>query len=95
MKQLQDKLQVLTVLGKRYIVLIVIIVFAAMYGFLIYTSSQQAERQPSEVEITTRFQGVKRPKVDESVARQLTQLEDQNIEIQTLFEAARSNPFAE
>lgn len=95
MKDLQQKLLSLTALVKRYVVVLVMVIFGGMYGFLIYTSSQQAERQPSEVEISNKFQGAKRPKLDESIAQQLTQLEDQNIEIQTLFEEARSNPFAE
>lgn len=94
-KKLTNKLQLLLALLKRYIVIIVIILFGAMYGYLIYTSGQEAARQPSESKVNEQFQGTSRPKLDESIANQLHELETQNIEVKSLFDEARDNPFSE
>ncbi|MDQ3123946.1 MAG: hypothetical protein M3Q14_04680 [bacterium] len=80
---------------RQYTVLIVIIIFSAMYGYLLYTSGKLAQEEPSEVNISEKFQGAKRPKIDESVAQQLSGLEEQNIQIKGIFDQARNNPFSE
>jgi hypothetical protein len=95
LKKLTDKLLQLLVLFKRYKVLVVLVLFGSMYGYLIYTSGQQAARQPSETKINEQFQGVSSPKLDKNVAQQLYELESQNIEIKSLFDEARNNPFSE
>lgn len=95
MKDLKSLLQKILIAAKRYAVMLCFIIFAAMYGYLAYASGQQAAQEPSEAEISERFKGVKRPKVDESAAATLQRLEDQSIEVQALFNDARSNPFAE
>jgi hypothetical protein len=95
MQRIMPYLQKLVSLLKRNVVLICIVIFGSMYGFLIYTSSKVASQVPSESKVNEQFQGVSSPKVDEDVANQLLLLEDQNIEVKTLFDAARENPFAE
>lgn len=95
MDRIKPQLQKLTTLLKQYVVLICIVIFGSMYGFLIYTSGKLAERTPSEAKVSEQFQGSSRPRLDESVAQKLIELQDQNIEVKTLFEEARQNPFAE
>ena len=95
MKRITDLLKNLLVFGRRYIVLVVIVLFGAMYGYLIYTSGQEAAKLPSEAKINEQFQGVSRPKINQQVAEQLYELESQNIEVKTLFDEARNNPFSE
>lgn len=95
MDKLQAQLQKITGYFRRYVVIICFLIFGAMYGYLIYTSGQQVASEPSEDQISTQFTGAKRPKVDEDAAETLVRLQDQNIEVQTLFNDARNNPFAE
>lgn len=95
MKDLQAKLQIASAFLRRFMTLIVIVIFAAMYGYLIVTSGRQASQQPAEAQVNEKFQGVSRPKIDEAVAERLKQLEDQNIETKAIFEEARNNPFSE
>jgi hypothetical protein len=95
MKKITIQLQNMLAVLKRNVVLICFLIFGAMYGFLIYTSGQLAAKYPSEVKVNEQFQGASRPKLDESIARQLTELQDQNIEVKALFDEARQNPFAE
>lgn len=80
---------------RRYLVLICIVGFGTMYGFLIMTAGKQAELEPSQSQIQNAYKKVARPKIDESAANKLRELESRNIEIQSIFEQARNNPFSE
>jgi hypothetical protein len=95
MNKITPIIQKILLASKRYIVVICILIFGAMYAFLIYTSGKLASQTPSETKVNEKFQGVSRPKLDESIAQQLEELEDQNIEVRALFDDARENPFAE
>lgn len=95
MKKAQESLLKALNSLKKYTVILVVVIFGAMYGLLINTSSQFAKQEPTQVEIDEKFQGASRPKIDEAAARKLTELQAQNIEIQTLFNEARNNPFSE
>ncbi|MDQ3065493.1 MAG: hypothetical protein M3Q36_04470 [bacterium] len=94
-----DKLitQLKPIIGKfkRYGGLILMVIFSIMYGVLIYNSNKLAQEQPSETKINEKFQGAKRPKIDDRVAEQLSGLEEQNIQIKGIFDQARKNPFSE
>ncbi|MFZ1324318.1 MAG: hypothetical protein WAQ57_04145 [Candidatus Saccharimonadales bacterium] len=80
---------------RRYVVIICFVIFGAMYGYLVFTSSNQAARNPSDAEINERLQASKRTKLDDSAAKALQELSDQSVEIQSLFDDARNNPFSE
>jgi hypothetical protein len=95
MKNILLPLQKILGTFRQYIVILCIVIFGVMYGFLIYTSGKLASQTPSESKINEKFQGASRPKLDEAVADQLLELEDQNIEVKALFDEARENPFAE
>jgi Tfp pilus assembly protein PilO len=90
-----NQLQKVTVLAKKYIVIIVALIFGIMYGFLILASSQQAQNKPPEGMVLDQVNAAERPSIDESAAATLKQLRDQNIEVKALFEEARNNPFSE
>ncbi|MBA2279096.1 hypothetical protein H0V99_01480 [Candidatus Saccharibacteria bacterium] len=90
-KQLHELLPKL----KHYVPLLCILAFGVMYSYLLYTSGKLVKQEPSEFKIGQVYQGTPRPKIDAEVAKKLNDLQDQNIEVQTLFENARNNPFAE
>lgn len=89
------KLQPVLDFGRRYIVLIIIVAVGLVYGFLIYSSGKIAQQQPSQVKVTERYQGAKRPKIDQVIVKRLTELKDNNIQFQALIDGARQNPFSE
>lgn len=80
---------------KRYGLVIAVAAIGATYGYLVLTAGQQADLRPSDQEIANELLGSTRPKLDDSSANKLLQLEAQNIEIQAIFNEARQNPFAE
>jgi len=94
-KQLPKKLLPLLGKARRYLVMIFIIFFVGLYGFLVLRINTLASSEPSEDQVTEKLQTVKRPKIDQAAVDKMQQLEDQNIEVKTLFEQARKDPFSE
>lgn len=80
---------------KKYVVFIFIILVLSVYGYLVFHISSLAKAEPDESAITERLKTVQRPKIDKDALNKVQQLEDQNIQVQTLFQQARENPFTE
>lgn len=78
-----------------YLWLITLVLFVAAYSFLLVRINTLTAAKPSDESISERLKTVPRPRIDERAADKMQQLEDQNVKIQTLFNEARKNPFAE
>ena len=63
--------------------------------FLVIRINQLTTKEPTEAQISDKLQTVTRPKLDQSVLNRIQQLQDQNVEVKSLFDNARSNPFNE
>lgn len=79
----------------RYMKLIFIVVLLAMYGFLVFRINTLTGAEPSDEAIAEKLQTVQRPKIDKSAVEKIQQLQDNSSEVQSLFQAARDNPFHE
>ncbi len=95
MKEILGKIQPIFESLQRYSVTIAIVIVGAVYGYLIYTSSTLVQVEPSDAEVTERYQGTKRPKLDPVIAEKISELQDNNISFQALIDDARNNPFTE
>lgn len=80
---------------RRYAVFIFFIILLGIFGFLIFRINQFSGAEPSDDAVEEKLQSVQRPKVDQSVLDKIQQLQDQNIQVQSLFDQARNNPFNE
>lgn len=80
---------------KRYASFTVIISFLLVYAFLVLRINLLNRREPSDDAVTDKLQSVQRPKIDKDVLNKIQALEDQNVQVQTLFKQARDNPFSE
>lgn len=80
---------------KRYMVFIFIIVILLTYSFVVFKINTFSRSEPSEDAVLEKLQTVKRPKLDQTAVQKLEDLEDQNVEVQTIFQDARNNPFTE
>ncbi len=97
-KQITDilaKLGPTLVFVKRYLTFGVVIAFLCIYSFLIYRVNNLANREPSEANVTDVLKAIPRPKVDKTVVNKIQQLQAQNVEVKSLFDQARKNPFSE
>lgn len=94
-QKIQPIIVKLTGAAKRYSIIIFIIIFGALYGYLVYTAGQQAELEPSQKQISDAYTGISRPQLDAAIADKLRSLESSNVDVQTIFNDARNNPFSE
>ena len=88
----QQIMQFVRKLG-RYSLVMFIVFVAAIYGFIsfqIYSlSSSELDSANVQSQVTTLT-----PHIDEAVVKQLQNLKDNSVNVQTLFNKARQNPFA-
>lgn len=94
-QQLLGPIQQAVTLIRKHVFLICVVLFAAMYGYLLFQIDTLNNAQPSTDAAAQTASSTKRLVVDKTAAAKMSQLEDQNIEIKSLFEQARSNPFQE
>lgn len=79
----------------RYGGILFFVLVAGVYGFVILRISSLSNVQPSADQVTTQAKSTAVPKIDEKVVQQLEALEDNSVNVQTLFDQARDNPFQE
>ncbi len=94
-KQLSSKVAPILKKVNKYRILIFILCLAFVFGFLLIKINSYAQIEPTEDAVAEKLTTVQRPKIDEKALERIKQLEDQNIEVQTIFKQARDNPFSE
>lgn len=90
-----NKISPLVSFLKRYTVLIFILGFLGVYAYLVVRVNTLVQTEPTAAQLTDKLKDIKRTKIDQSVIKSIEQLQDQNIEVKSLFEHARDNPFSE
>jgi hypothetical protein len=77
----------------RYSAIMFFLLIAIAYGFLVLRINSLVNIQPSQSDIDAQSKTPAVPRVDPKVAEQLQNLEDNSVNVQTLFDQARNNPF--
>jgi hypothetical protein len=77
-----------------YIPIIFFVVIALVYGLVLLRIGMLAGAQPSDADVSSKVSQLT-PHIDKSAAEQLQSLENNNVNVQTLFDQARANPFGE
>jgi hypothetical protein len=95
LKDLSSKVQPVVAFLKRYTKFIYFIAMLLAATFLVFRINQLSNVQPSDDAITEKLQTVQRPRLDADALQKIQQLQDQNVQVQSLFEQARNNPFSE
>ena len=95
LKDIPTKLAPVGLFLRRYVVLIFILAFLAIYGFLVIRINMLSSAEPDDDAITEKLTSVQQTKIDQTSIDKITQLQEQNVEVQTLFQQARDNPFVE
>ncbi len=98
MKQLQDvlnKLKPALRFIKRYAVFIFVMLLFGIFGFFVLRINQYSRIDPTDDAVQEKLQAVQRPQVDQSALDKIQQLQDQNVQVHSLFDRARQNPFNE
>ncbi len=95
LKKLPEKIVPYLAKIRRYSVIIFILAVLSGFGFLVYRIGVLTQAEPSPEAISEKLVNVRRPKVDPDALQKIQELQDQNVTVQSLFQAARDNPFEE
>lgn len=93
--ELQKHLYKLITLAKKYAVFLFIITFLGIYVYQVNHIGHLIEDEPPQSAVDDKLKPVSQLKIDEKSIKQITDLESHNIEVKTLFDQARQNPFTE
>ncbi len=80
---------------RRYKTFIFIIGLLTIYGFLVLRINTLNSREPNDDDITAKLKTVSRPKIDQTIVDKIQQLQDNSVQVKSLFNSARNNPFQE
>lgn len=80
---------------RRYRITIFIVAFLSVYGFLVIKINGFINSEPPADALSQQLQTVKQLRIDQNAIDNILKLEEQNIEVQSLFKQARENPFTE
>jgi hypothetical protein len=80
---------------RRYAIVLFLLLVAAVYGFLLLHIGNLHNVQPGSVDSSQQTTAAATPHIDPKLVKQLQQLQDNSVNVKTLFDQARSNPFLE
>ena len=78
---------------KPYAGVALFLLFAGVYGFLLVRINALSSPSIDDSEVLTQAKAT--PRINAKDAQQLEKLEDNSVNVQTLFEQGRKNPFQE
>ncbi|PID32484.1 hypothetical protein CR970_00200 [Candidatus Saccharibacteria bacterium] len=94
-KNIKQSVRPIVNFGRTYLPFAFFVAFGILCMFLVYQINSYASVEPTEDEIAEQLKVIQRPHIDDELVVKIQQLQDQNIEVRTLFEQARNNPFSE
>lgn len=92
---LTEKISILVTTIKRFRFIFAFVIFSIMYSHILIRVNTINGEQPSEKKIQDQTMTAPRTQVDPKLVQKIISLEEQNVQIKTLFNQARNNPFAE
>src|SRR5688500_3966536 len=95
LKSIKSQVQKLLKLEARHAAFLVIMIILAVYLITVWKIGQLATAEPSAEDQANAQTTGKLLRVDEAAIKQIQELEHRNINIQSLFNEARKNPFLE
>jgi hypothetical protein len=81
--------------ARKYSFIMFIVFVASVYGFVLFRINSLSSVQPSDESISSQVQAAQVPKIDQNVVAQLKSLQDNSVNVQSLFDKARTSPFQE
>jgi hypothetical protein len=94
-QDLTDKAAAVLRRVQRYSVPLFLVFVALIYGFIVLQINTLSNAQPSEDAVTSQVQADRITHIDPAIVKQLQSLQDNSVNVKTLFNQARANPFQE
>ena len=95
LKDISKRITPLLAKLQRYATFIFIVGFLFIYVFLVIRINLLNRQEPSDDAVSEKLKTVQRPKIDKDTLTKIQELQDQNVDVQSLFKQARDNPFSE
>jgi hypothetical protein len=93
--KLLPKLQPYIAFVRKYAMFLFIVALLGVYGFLVQRIGHFIQDEPAQSAIDSKLKPVNQLKIDQDAIKKITDLESQNVEVKSLFEQVRQNPFTE
>jgi hypothetical protein len=94
LKKITDKMMPYLLIARKYMQFIFFIFLAILVSFLMFQIRSFTQTEPSDDAVTEKLKTVQRPNIDANALSKIQQLQDQNVQVKSLFQT-RSNPFSE
>ena len=78
---------------RPYVGVLIFMLFAGVYGYMVFQINSLADPTVEQSEVQVEAKALPVPRIDDQAARQLMTLKDNSVNVQTLFEQGRTNPF--
>lgn len=95
LETLLPKIRPYLTFAKKYAGFLFTLAFLGVYLFLVQNIGHLIQDEPSQSAIDSKLKPVNQLKIDQDAVKKITDLESQNVEVKSLFEQARQNPFTE
>lgn len=92
---LKPMLASLLKLLRRYSSVLIFLLFMGVYGYMLLQINTLSNPQVGIDEVTNEVKALPTPRMDEEAAKKLQALKDNSVNVQTLFDQGRTNPFEE
>ena len=80
---------------KKYASVLTFLLFMGIYGFLIYEINTLSNPNVDPSEVASQSKSAPAPHIDKEAIQKLQSLNDNSVNVQTLFQQGRTNPFQE
>jgi len=80
---------------RPYVGLMMLVFFAIIYGYIILQINSLSDTPVDPSAVTEESKTTPTPQIDAAAVKQLETLKDNSVNVQTLFEQTRQNPFEE
>lgn len=93
LKPLLLKSKKAVVLLKPYTAVLLVVLFAVVYAFVILRINSLSNAEVDQNAVTSQVKSSPSLRIDPQAVQQLQSLKDNSVNVQTLFENQRTNPF--
>lgn len=80
---------------KHFRVVLFLLLLVVLYGFIGLRINALTNAQPDQATVASKAPAASKPHIDKDAVEKVKQLEDNNVNVQALFDQARQNPFRE
>lgn len=92
---LKQKIQTFFDKLRKYNLVLFLALVLILYGTVLFKIHTLRNTEPSDESVAEQVKAANVPHIDESVIKKLESLHDNSVNVQSLFDSARSNPFKE